>query len=87
MLGWGIWTARLCNLIAGLALFGVIFAIAMHIAPPVVHGADGEARAYEAGWDLVGVLAGFSVFFWLLARAIAITVERRLEREFEEEDF
>jgi hypothetical protein len=87
VLGWVIWIARLCNLIAGLALFGVIFAIAMHIAPPVVHGADGEARAYEAGWDLVGVLAGFSVFFWLLARAIVIPVARRLEREVEEESY
>ncbi len=82
----GIFIVRACKLLAGLSLVGVLIAVAMHIAPPVVYGAHGERHAYEAGWDLAAILAGFAAVFWIAANAIAIPVTRRMEQFVENEE-
>jgi hypothetical protein len=84
--GLTVFIARMCNLLAGLSMIGVVLAIAMHLAPPVVHSANGEARAYEAGWDLAAVLVGFAVVFWLVSRGLALIAARTLERQLDDEE-
>jgi hypothetical protein len=82
----GVFLVRACKLLAGLSLIGVVIAVAMHIAPPVVYGEHGKAHAYEAGWDLAAILLGFAAVFWIAANLIAIPVVRRMEQLVEAEE-
>ena len=72
-------TARACNLLAGLALLGAVFALAMHFAPVVVHDGDGNPSAFEASWTLVAALGGGAVGLWLLARLLAFVAYSLLD--------